>query len=223
MATDESSARLAEAAGDTACGKGDSLCRRALRSQYDARLKAEPCAIQTSASDDRKISDYVMWLPKYRQSDCEGSGYVMCGNNASRFGPKKVSNESFLQGRGQVTGPRGCFASGIRFLPKEDEEQQPAKKKCHDMSLFARSTQVKKSCGSVSEVDVDQRLRPLPGGYAGAFVPHIMSRGTPVPNITDQFPMPEVERRYQEPVTLGTKKYPSWDEIKEKSDAFRRS
>lgn len=209
-----------KAAEDTACGLGDSLCRRAIQGEHETRLKAEPCAIETAAADDRKISDYVMWLPKYRKFQCEGSGYLMCGNDASRFGPSQVNKESFLQGRGQVTGPRGCFASGLRFLPEDEFKEAKSEPKCHDMTLFARSTQVKKSCGSVSEVDVNARLRPLPGGYAGAFIPDIMTRESLVPNITDRYPSSNSDA--SEPVTLGTKRYPSWSDIKAKQDAFRR-
>lgn len=183
-------------------------------------MRSDPCSIQTTASDSEKKSNYFMWLPQYRRRPCEGSGYHLCNTAASRFGPRKVAQESFLQGRGQVTGPRSCFASGLRFLPKdellpEEEGRDDNKPKgCHDMTLFPRSTQVRKSCGSVSEIDMSQRLRPLPGTFAGAFVPFILDNNSLVPNVTDQF-VPSSG------VTLSSKRYPSWEEIKRKQDSYR--
>ena len=174
-------------------------------------------------TDNEKTSNYFLWLPQYRKRPCEGSGYHHCDSGSSRFGPSKVAQESFLQGRGQVTGPRGCFASGLRFLPKgeapeskksEQQQQRPP----HDMTLFARSTQARKSCGSVSEIDMSSRLRPLPGSFAGAFVPFINKEESLVPNVTDEF-VPG--SRGRKGVTLSSKRYPSWDEIKARQDSFR--
>lgn len=210
-------------AQDTGCGPGDSFCRRALNTDYETRMRSDPCSIQTNASDDEKTSNYYLWLPGYRKKPCESSGYQHCSTDTSRFGPRKVTQESFLQGRGQVTGPRGCFASGLRFLPKDEFDSAP-KTACHDMTLFPQNTQVKKSCGSVSEVDVDRRLRPLPGVFAGAFVPYIMSNESLVPNVTDRYGATADDGRGgrgRVGVTLSTKKYPSWKEIKEKQDSFR--
>lgn len=212
------------------CGPGDSFCARALKSNYDTQLKRDPCSIVGAAVDDNAMSDYVLWLPEYKKRKCEGSGYHLC-NTSSRFDRKKVAQESFLQGRGQVTGPRGCFSSNLRFLPKsefeeEDNEKQDnekPKEKCHDMTLFARSTRTRRSCGSVSEVDMTERMRPLPGEYAGAFVPFTQQRSL-VPNITTDILRQRRAQRedsLQEGVTLGNKKYPSWQEIKAKQDALR--
>ncbi len=199
-------------AQETACGPGDSFCRRALNTDYETRMKSDPCSIQTTASDDEKTSNYYLWLAPYRKKPCEGSAYALC-DNSSRFGPRKVAQESFLQGRGQVTGPRGCFASGLRFLPKEEFPDDPQPKGCHDMTLFPRSTQVKKSCGSVSEVDMAARIRPLPGQYEGAFVPSILNRNSLVPNITDAYGSGGV--------TLSSKRYPSWGELRQRQQDLR--
>lgn len=135
---------------------------------------------------------------------------------ASRFGPKKVAQESFLQGRGQVTGPRGCFSSGLKFLPEDQFTDDAPKEKCHDMSLYPRTTHTKKSCGSLSEVDMSQRLRPLPGQYAGAFIPFIMDQQSLVPNVSDKS-----NSINDKGITLGSKKYPNWGEMKEKQDSYR--
>ena len=177
-------------------------------------MRSDPCSIQTSASDDEKRANWNFFLPSYRKKPCEGSGYHLC-DTTSRFGPRKVAQESFLQGRGQVTGSRGCFASGLRFLPKDvfPEDQKP--KGCHDMTLYARSTQTKKSCGSLSEIDMSQRLRPLPGQYAGAFVPFIDNPNSLVPNVTDEL-VPTSKG-----LTLSSKKYPSWAELKSRQDSYR--
>ena len=205
-------------AQSTGCGPGDSFCRRALDSDYETRMLSDPCSIQTTASDNEKHSNYNMWVPQYKKRPCEGSGYHNC-DGTSRFGPRKVVQESFLQGRGQVTGATSCFASGLRFLPKDEFPEDPKKPKgCHDMSLFARNTKTRKSCGSVSEMDMTQRLRPLPGAYTGAFVPFIMDEKSLVPNVTDEF-VPG--NKGGAGVTLSSKKYPTWGEIKSRQDSFR--
>lgn len=203
-------------AQSTGCGPGDSFCRRALDTNYETQMRSDPCSIQTQASDNEKTSNYFLWLPQYKKRPCEGSGYHLC-DNSSRFGPRKVAQESFLQGRGQVTGPQGCFASGLRFLPK-DEFPESKPRGCHDMTLFARNTQVRKSCGSVSEIDMTMRLRPLPGSFTGAFVPSILNRNSLVPNVTDDFVPGNQSKKG---ITLSSKRYPSWREIKARQDSFR--
>ena len=176
-------------------------------------MKSDPCSLQQTARDDEKSSNYVLWLPTYKRTKCESSAYAQC-DGSSRFGPKKVAQESFLQGRGQVTGPRGCFASGLRFIPKDVFPEDKPSAQCHDMSLYPRQTASKKSCGSVSEVDMSARLRPLPGEYAGAYVPKILDRRSLVPNVLDRL------IDLKEGVTLGTKGYPSWQEIEQKRKAY---
>jgi hypothetical protein len=198
----------------TACGPGDSFCSRALGSDFETTMRSDPCSIQTQASDDEKTSNYQFYRPKYLSRPSEGSGYITADTGATRFGPKKVAQESFLQGRGQVTGPRGCFASGMKFLPEDLFEEAPPKKGCHDMTLYSRSTQTKKSCGSLSEIDMSVRLRPLPGQYAGAFIPNIMSNESLVPNVTDTI-------GGAGGVTLSNKKYPSWEELRAKQDSYK--
>lgn len=200
-----------DTAQDTACGDGSSFCRNSIDSSYQTRFRSDKCSIQTSANDNTKHSNYVMWLPDYKKHTCDGSGFHLC-DTTSRFGPRSVAQESFLQGRGQVAAGRECFASGLRFLPKDMfDEKKP--KKCHDMTLFAQNTISRRSCGSVSEMDMTERLRPLPGTYAGAFVPLILNKDSLVPNLTD--------RLVPEGTTLSNKSYPSWDEIKARQDKYR--
>jgi hypothetical protein len=172
-------------------------------------MKSDPCSLQQTARDDEKTSNYILWLPNYKRKQCESSAYSQC-DATSRFGPQKVAQESFLQGRGQVTGPRGCFASGLRFLPKDVFPTDAGEPQCHDMSLYPRQTASKKSCGSVSEVDMTARLRPLPGEYAGAFVPKILDRRSLVPNVLDRRVV------LTKGITLGNKGYPSWTDIQKK-------
>lgn len=210
----DASFELEEAtAQDTACGNGSSFCRNSIDSNYQTRFRSDKCSIQTSAADEQKLSDYVMWLPNYKLHTCEGSGFRLC-DTTSRFGPNKVAQESFLQGRGQVTAGKQCFASGLRFLPEDEFKETTTKpKKCHDMTLFAQNTIARRSCGSVSEVDMTERIRPLPGIYAGAFVPLIFDKDSLVPNITD--------RLVPEGTTLSNKSYPSWADIKSRQDKYR--
>ena len=204
----------------TSCGPGDTFCRRAINSDYETRLYSDPCALQTFASDQEKYSNYNLWLAPYEKKPCESSGYINCGDQTSRFGPRKVTQESFLQGRGQVTASKRCFASGLKFLPKSEFEDVP-QKKCHDMTLYSQNTKVRKSCGSVSEVDMTVRLRPLPGEYAGSFAPSILNRRTLVPNVTAEYLYGDSSRNDRKPVTLSTKKYPSWAELKQKADVYK--
>jgi hypothetical protein len=199
-------------AQNTACGDGSSFCRNSIDSSYQTRFRSDKCSIQTSADANEKHSNYAMWLPNYKKKTCEGSGFQNC-DLTNRFGPGEVSKESFLQGRGQTAAGRECFASGLRFLPKDKFPEPKPKKSLHDMTLFAQNTISRRSCGSLSETDMTERLRPLPGTYNGAFVPFILSKDSLVPNLTD--------RLVPEGTTLSNKSYPSWNEIKTRQDRYR--
>lgn len=203
-----------DTAQDTACGDGSSFCRNSINSKFQTGFRSDKCSIQTSASDNTKHSNYTMWLPEYKKHTCEGSAFQMC-DTTSRFGPSKVTQESFLQGRGQVAAGRECFASDLKFLPKDvfpdDSNKKP---KCRDMTLFPQNTISRRSCGSISEVDMLTRIRPLPGQYQGAFVPVILNKDSLVPNISDKL--------IPEGTTLSNKSYPSWADIKTRQESFRR-
>jgi hypothetical protein len=198
-------------AQNTACGRGSSFCRNSIDSSYQTRFKSDECSIQTSADANEKLSNYVMWLPDYKKKTCEGSGFHNCDLN--RFGSGEVSRESFLQGRGQTSAGRGCFASGLRFLPKDKFPETKPKNSFQANPLFAQNTKSKRSCGSLAEMDMTVRLRPLPGTFNEAFVPFILSKDSLVPNLTD--------RLVPEGTTLSNKSYPSWDEIKTRQNKYR--
>ena len=99
-------AALQAQSAQEACGSGASYCGGALASEYNAGLRADPCSVVTSGELDERREQYVLWMPTYRKGRCQGSGHVSCTAAADRFGPRQVTQESFLQGRGQVSSQR---------------------------------------------------------------------------------------------------------------------
>jgi hypothetical protein len=194
---------------DVACGDVPSLCADALALNYETTMRSDSCALTTLADFNDHLEDYVLWLPKYRRKACEGNGYLNCSADTERFGPKQVKQESFLQGRGQVTSNPGCAAGGITYLPSSEFAAAPAPRQT-DMTLFAQPTTLPRSCGTLAEVDIQRRVEPLPGAWQGSFSP--LAGMLPLPNDTAR-----------KSVTLGTRnKYPDWGELKEQSEPYRR-
>lgn len=191
------------------CGEGDTFCSRAVQGNYETNLRSDPCAMSTHTSEEEKKADYNLWVPPYRRKTCEGSGYLNCGTNVDRFGPQQVIQESFLQGRGQVVNNPRCPDGGVKYLP-ESQFGKKSEPKLHDMSLFAQPTTVPRSCNSLTEVDMQVRLQPLPSYYQGSWSP--MLDATTAATQTS---------RLRKAVTLGTReKYPSWAELKAQSEPY---
>lgn len=200
----------------------------------------DKCALQASASLNDTVSDYIMWLPKYRTRPCESSGYAACGGpDGNRMAPRKVLQESVLQGRGQLLGPRKCPGSQVKYLPPDGDLFAPqgagAPKKCHDMELYNRPTRLRKSCGSISEVDMARRYEPLPQAFQGTYAPLTLGASArPPPTINRQGSRMPVQtpvafyggggasRRRTEGHTLENKTYPTWESLKEQQEAHMR-
>lgn len=90
------------------------------------------------------------------------------GTTCSFYGPKTVprtTQESFLQGRGQVNNDH-CPDCDVIYLPKkvfeltEDED----KTSCQDMALQPQHTRFPKSCNNLSETEISQYAF-LPGAF----------------------------------------------------------
>ena len=183
---------------------------------HQTNMKADACALATADVVDDYAANYIMWQPNYRKTQCEANGFVNCSVNADRFGPRQVTQESFLQGRGQVTSNPGCTAGFVNYLP-ESEFSKPSKPKASGMQLFAQPTTTPKSCGTLSEVDLQDRMQKLPGSWQGSWSPFsslklqdgqgpTMSAGT----------LPK-----RQTVTLGTSnKYPEWPDLKKNSEPY---
>ena len=221
-------------AEQTACGEGDTYCKLGINADFQTVPSMDRCAIQASAALDESVSNYVMWVPKYRQSQCEASGYVECGGpDGNRVGPRQILQESVLQGRGQVLGPKGCPGSQIKYLPEGDifRKEAPARK-CHDMSL-GQQTRTKRSCGSVTEVDLSTRYQSLPQTFQGSYAPLTLSMGaSPAPTINGRTTPVNTpsggqrtygsSRRKTEGHTLENKRYPTFAQLKEEQDSQLR-
>lgn len=223
-------------AEQTACGSDDTYCATSMETRYIDRFRQEPCAIQTSAAVNTRTSNYNLWLPEYKKQPAQNDAFLL-SDTSSRFGPTKVLQESFLQGRGQVTGSKECFASGLKYLPSDVfPDNQPAKTCSSKMNLFPQPTVLRKSCGSLQEVDMLDRLRPLPGIAQDMFLGPTINKGQ-VPTIlnkSDAFANKNsnVQRAYGsrrdnddryggETRTLSTKTYPTYAEIrKQQHDAM---
>jgi hypothetical protein len=211
-----SSAALVQQSSEIACGQGDSFCSESLKNNFVPVLRSDPCAVTTLNDFNTRYDDYVLWMPKYRRATCESNGYVNCGTDADRFGPKQVTQESFLQGRGQVANNTNCPAGEVRYLPPEEFKGREAKPS--DMSLFAQPTVFPRSCKTLTEVDMQLRIEPLPGAWQGSFSPLVGLQLTDGGRAT-----PSLGSEARRMVTLGTRqKYPEWGELKESSEPYTR-
>jgi len=217
MSSDTNGDILLQSSG-VACGEGSSFCAEALNSGYETVLRSDPCAVKTATEFNTYVEDYIMWMPKYKRNTCEGNGYLNCSSESERFGPTQVTQESFLQGRGQVTANTGCAAGGVKYLPAAVfTESFSSRAKPRDMSLFSQPTVVPRSCGTLTEVDMQKRFLPLPGAWQGSYSP-LANR-----NLSETLdPRSDANTgRARQTMTLGNRdKYPDWGELKTRSEPY---
>lgn len=189
-----------QAAQKVACGPGDSFCQSSMRTAYEDLLRDDSCAVETHTADNSKQANYYFWQPSYANKRIKGNAFLSVEADALRFGAKQVTQESFLQGRGQVMplNPR-CGASELRYTP--ETVFPPTEKEPWDMSLFSQQSIVPRSCASVTEVNMLQRRSPQPGAYEGAWTPFAAEL------------RPGSSRRVEEGVTLANKQYPSFVDL----------
>jgi hypothetical protein len=183
-----------------ACGSDPSFCKGAMKSSYQDVLRSDSCAVETYFADNEHQFDYNMWLPSYANKVRRGSAFLNASNDTNRFAPKQVTQESFLQGRGQVSSNPNCKAGFIRYLPESIFEDKPPERQPWDMHLFSQPTLVPRSCASVTELDIIKRMRPLAEAYQGRFTPLLGENSG------------SARRKYDEGVTLSTKKYVDFSE-----------
>jgi hypothetical protein len=200
-----------ETAKITACGAGNSYCATNMKDDYDDNFKFDECDQQQSAHDYDKEFSYRFYVPKYQYKKCNPIGFTQCSNDANRIGPNTARQEAYLQGRGQVLGSRGCFASGLKFIPKDDigaEDEEEEESKPHDMFFFPKTSRTNRSCFSYSEIDILDRLAPLPGAFEGRYEPLLGSQkalyGT------------TLSSSKQEGVSRSSAKYPEWSDMRGK-------
>ena len=196
-----------QAAQKVACGPGDTFCQTSMRTAYEDLLRDDSCAVETHTADNSKQANYYFWQPQYANKRVKGNAFLSVEADALRFGSKQVTQESFLQGRGQVTplNPR-CGASELRYMP-ESVFPPPTDKEPWDMSLFAQQTIVPRSCASITEVDMLRRRSPQPGAYEGAWAPFASEL------------RPSNSRRIEEGVTLANKQYPTFADLRARATA----
>ena len=206
---------MVEESSAIACGDGTTYCSESLRGEYEPVLRADPCAISTLSEFNTTVEDYVLWVPKYKRKACQSNAYQNCAADVERFGPRQVTQESFLQGRGQVTSNASCAAGGVRYLPKSEfSGEKPVKPS--DMTLYAEPTKTPRSCGTLSEVDMQQRFDSLPGVWQGSWSPFTGMRFADDPQAR-----PTLAGRARTSVTLGSKnKYPEWRTVKTQSEQY---
>lgn len=182
-------------AEDLACGNAQSFCKGAMKSSYQDVLRSDSCAVETYVADNEQQFDYNMWLPAYANKVKRGSAFLNASNDTNRFAPKQVTQESFLQGRGQVSSNPNCKAGFLRYLPESVFDDKAAERKPWDMHLFAQPTLVPRSCASITELDIIKRMQPLAEAYQGRYTPLL---GESVNG---------ARKKYEDGVTLSTKKY----------------
>ena len=125
---------------EIACGDGTSYCSEALKNNFEPVMRSDACAIATEADFNNNLENYIFWMPKYRRKTCEGNAYLNCSADTDRFGPQQVTQESFLQGRGQVTSNKNCSEGFLNYLPAS-EFSETKKPKQMDMTLFGAADQ----------------------------------------------------------------------------------
>ena len=182
-------------ARNLACGEDQSFCRGAMKSAYQDLLRGDSCAVETYVADSERQFDYNMWLPIYANNVRRGSAFLNASSDTNRFAPKQVKQESFLQGRGQVSSNPNCKAGFLRYLPESIFEDKAPERQPWDMHLFAQPTLVPRSCASVTELDMIQRMKPLAEAYQGRYTPLLGENSG------------SARKRYEDGVTLSTKKY----------------
>jgi len=191
-----SSAAFEANAQQIGCGAGSSFCKSAMKSSFQDTLRSDACAIETYSAEQDQIFDQIMWLPSYASELQVGSAFLNASVETNRFAPKQVQQESFLQGRGQVSSNPGCKDSALKYLPQELFTAEAAPRKPWDMNLFAQPTLVPRSCASVTELDLLKRMKPLAGAYENRFSAFSGAK-----------------RHYDEGVTLSSKRYPDVREM----------
>ena len=211
---------LAQTADHLACGPGRSFCKAALDSQWGEDLTtAEGCAVKAYTHDNDSIYNYWQWQPKYSSDLSKGNAFLNSSVDTNRFAGQQVRQESFLQGRGQVTSAKRCLSGKINYLP--ETLFQPRPQAPLDMSLFAQPSVVPRSCASLTEVNLLDRIAPLPGAPQGIYTPFAADKLTQADRrlLTEGSWTPE--SKYKEGVTLSTKKIPSFREMKAAQDRLR--
>ena len=202
-----SNASFNASAQDLACGEDASFCKGAMKSSYQELMRNDSCAVATYVADNEEQFDYNMWQPSYANDLHRGSAFLNASNDTNRFAPKQVTQESFLQGRGQVSSNPNCKSGFLRYLPEGVfNKEEPAERKPWDMHLFAQPTIVPRSCSSITELDIIKRMQPLAGAYEGRFTP-LMGESSMTSG---------GKRKYEEGVTLSTKKYVDFAETANK-------
>lgn len=179
-------------ARNLSCGPEASFCQGSLKSSFQDTFRSDACFLETQAASNEEQYDYNMWQPRYASQVSRGSAFLNASTDANRFAPKQVSQESFLQGRGQVSSNPGCKGSSLIYLPAE-AFSSPPEKKPWDMHLFAQPTLVPRACASVTELDIIHRMQPR----AHAFQERYTSLKRP---------------QIKEGVTLSSKRYPDFAE-----------
>ena len=114
------------------------------------------------------VMDRNYWMAPGVEKCKENSLSGVC----SFYGPKtapKTTQESFLQGRGQVNDDF-CPECGVIVLPKSVFPEKPASQpRCQNMALEPQYTRTSKSCGTLSETDISSYAF-MPGAYQRGYL-----------------------------------------------------
>jgi hypothetical protein len=202
--------QIALPAEELACGPGKSFCKTAMNGHWSGDLTtSEGCTVAAYSNDNDSQYNYWQWQPKYANQTSRGNAFLNSSIDTNRFAGRQVRQESFLQGRGQVTSSRNCMAGKLNYLP--ENQFTPQTTRPLDMSLFAQPSVVPRSCASLTEMNLLDRLAPLPSTPQGIY--------TPFPADT----LPRSDRRLvAEGTTMSSKSYPRFADLKAAQDAMMR-
>lgn len=142
----------------------------AMAGYYSMKGKQE-CWERWFDSVNQAQNDYILdrkyWMPPGSTKCHENS----LGSTCTFYGPKnvpKTTQESFLEGRGQVNDDF-CPECGVIVLPDSVFPGTAQPRACQDMSLQPQFTRQPKNCRTLAETDISQYAF-LPGAWQRGYL-----------------------------------------------------
>lgn len=137
----------------------------------ESRLTYDPCYIRYQEDLDIGVYDYNIYRPKFQRphvGKCTESLGVICSTYGG-MDRKKVLQDSFLSGRGQVY--TDCPEGDVITLPQGvfETHGSRSRSRCESTELTPETTRKPRSCNGLSEIDASTwAFMP------GSFQPHYM-------------------------------------------------
>lgn len=137
----------------------------------ETRTTYDPCYVRYQEDLDIGVYDYNIYRPKFMRphaGKCQESLGVICSTYGG-MDRKKVLQDSFLSGRGQVF--TDCPEGDVITLPQGvfETHGSRSRSRCESTELTPETTRKPRSCNGLSEID-SSTWAFMPG----SFQPHFM-------------------------------------------------